>query len=293
VIHWEKVEIVDENELIELELKFIKKEKQFQTKGDKKEIIKDFSNSTFVLKDENVLTTIMKNNITIEYFEVKKQSKMSLDYFDLEYFVNRVALPLAALLNGRIVLHGNACSWNDEGIIVLGKSGVGKSTVTTTLALTNDENVICDDTVVIDQKHNKVFYSSSTSRLFEENLDIIKNYSSNGKSFNLDTSFDKKIISINNKEIFSSYSIKKIFNFSFSNAPRGCVKRIELSDFIENTKFLDYIPPLILNEYITKIFFLIKNTENEKYIRNLDEDFSTFIKNVNSTFNSAMLNGGT
>lgn len=293
MIHWEKVEIVDENELIELELKFIKKEKQFQTKGDKKEIIKDFSNSTFVLKDENVLTTIMKNNITIEYFEVKKQSKMSLDYFDLEYFVNRVALPLAALLNGRIVLHGNACSWNDEGIIVLGKSGVGKSTVTTTLALTNDENVICDDTVVIDQKHNKVFYSSSTSRLFEENLDIIKNYSSNGKSFNLDTSFDKKIISINNKEIFSSYSIKKIFNFSFSNAPRGCVKRIELSDFIENTKFLDYIPPLILNEYITKIFFLIKNTENEKYIRNLDEDFSTFIKNVNSTFNSAMLNGGT
>ncbi len=79
-----------------------------------------------------------------------------------DYFLKKIVIPLSLALNGEVVLHASAFSLNEEGYLVIGKSGAGKSSLSLIATLIGGCHY-GDDAVLLKRDNTKIFIVRSGS----------------------------------------------------------------------------------------------------------------------------------
>ncbi len=140
------------------------------------------NNVTYVYRDQDLKIPDLTNSETISirsnlkkisilykdlaYFEISKNGKeiRVKELFNSEYnalfiskFLNHV-IPFSLYQNKRLMIHGSGVSKNGKGVLFIGASGSGKSSLSASL---EDFNIISEDSVITDFEKKDCYVSSS------------------------------------------------------------------------------------------------------------------------------------
>ena len=264
---------------------------------------------TFVYKDQNLKIPDFKNvqSVSIEanlkkvsifykdlaYFEISKNGKeiRVKELFNKSYktlfiskFLNHV-IPFSLYQNKKLMIHGSGVSNNGRGVLFIGGSGSGKSSLSASL---KDFKVITEDSVIANFKNTDCYVSSS--------FPLVKLTSEIAKALNYEKS---KSIKLMGDRLSRSYY--PIQNFSTGKVLiNKCyilewgenfdIKKIEPKEFLANFLFSTYssvpvnsckISSKIIHSYASKFLSSVKIyklTRNKKNLfrnnKELVEHFS-------------------
>lgn len=158
-------------------------------------------------------------NILYDYYDIPKETVV--------YFIYK-KIPLSLQYMGFTVLHGSAFTYKDKSIILLGDSGVGKSTLTLKMQLIGAKP-LADDYVAI--KNGSIYYTNIFSHI---NKDIFSTFST---AFITETfkeitinSLTGKYIGLFTKETSGIANIDKIFLLHRSKKNHSHLENLDSSD---------------------------------------------------------------
>lgn len=221
----------------------------------------------FIVRFNNYLDFFISKNLKKVFFS----DKNNLDNNTVQHLLVDQVIPRIISDSKKIVVHASAIEYENMAFAFVGESGSGKSTLVFLLEeLKNKFNVICDDTILIENRENKFLVHSSYSgiRLWPESLSAKKEYDN--------YQLARNVSEINNKIFLSS----KNFNNKLKNKSKllKTIYILEPSNTTD-TKIVEISPGRAFEEITKSIFRL--DTYNKEHLINEFNFVTQLIDNIN------------
>lgn len=225
----------------------------------------------------------------------------------IPYLIHYI-LELERAKNGKATIHAAAVSKNRKGILILGKQGSGKTSITLELCRKYGYSLVGNDLILAGIQDN-AGYLYGGSKIFRVRATTVKDYNKDLKSFFKSGSNDEwtqiAVIEPDKIHVLTEKSIVPIHGIYYVHLyPPGhdfIAKEVDkffsriylyqiFSEYIrgsaiipligENLRFSDYIPSLDTKDaFVKRIRFInwIINNKNYKYVAGALADICTFI----------------
>lgn len=135
------------------------------------------------------------------------------------------------------VIHGSAVKYKDEGIILTGIPGVGKSTLTLSLLSCPDARLLSDNILLYDDK--RVYSCYESVRLDKRSLEMLPDLSFHLSRIGSHASYDRDFYEINKASMIDSVKPTLLFIPQLSDV--NGVRPISLGECVERTLAFNHL----------------------------------------------------